>query len=684
MAEEIGFKLTVDAGNSAQTVKSFKQELKEAKDEAIQMARDFGELSPQAMKAAQAFGKLKDEIEDANELSNALTNEKKYTAFLGLAGSIAGGFSAAQGAIALATGGGKQFEEAMLRVQSAMALASGLSQISDISRQWGVAKAALMQFTLVQKVNTAATAAATAIQKLFTGSVAATSTGFKVLKGAIIGTGIGLLVVAIGYAVSNFDKLKATVLNLIPGLATIADFIGSIVTAVTDFVGITSDAARETEKLRNVITGSNDVYEKQIQLLEASGAESAKVRALKNAMYDDEIVRLEQIQQLGETLTDDERKRFKELQHNKKILQAEATKEANALADEASKKAAEASKKATDEAKQKAKQDAADKKKAAEDAQKADDEAKQKVIDSLKELNAFELALLKAKGEEATGVRERQIDAEVELLRASGPKYAEEIIKLEREKVLVAAQAKTDAETLQKEKEAEAKVKAEELKLEQEAIAYEILKEGEAKELEALEIKYERMREVVKGNEELTTALVAAEAEAQAVIKKKFADIEVENKRQQADQLAGILGGASAIIGKSTVVGKGLAVAEATIQTYLGASKAISASAGMGPWGVALGIANAALVVANGIMSVKKIVSTKVPAPGGDGGGGGGSIAPTPAVATGPTLSGTVSTLVDQTQKIAENKDAMKAYVVESEITQKQERQKAITQTANF
>jgi hypothetical protein len=60
---------------------------------------------------------------DLTQLANGLSTNKNSNHFANLGASVAGGFSAAQGAITLATGGSKEFEEQMLKVQSAMALA---------------------------------------------------------------------------------------------------------------------------------------------------------------------------------------------------------------------------------------------------------------------------------------------------------------------------------------------------------------------------------------------------------------------------------------------------------------------------------------------------------------------------------------------------------------------------------
>jgi hypothetical protein len=81
-------------------------------------------------------------------------------------------------------------------------------------------------------------------------TVIGTSTGaMKAFKVALIGTGIGALVVGLILLITNFDKVKAAVYNLIPGLKNVGEFVGNIINAVTDFIGVTSEAERAFARL---------------------------------------------------------------------------------------------------------------------------------------------------------------------------------------------------------------------------------------------------------------------------------------------------------------------------------------------------------------------------------------------------------------------------------------------------
>jgi len=149
---------------------------------------------------------------------------------------VSGAFASTQGAIALFGKENKDVEKAILKVQSALAITQGFAAMREGAnsvKQLGTAIKSLTIFqTAYNFVNNA------------------TSTGLKVLRGALIATGIGALVVGVGLLIENFDKLKAMALKLVPGLASVGKVIGGIVNAVTDFVGLTSEAGRAVERMQ--------------------------------------------------------------------------------------------------------------------------------------------------------------------------------------------------------------------------------------------------------------------------------------------------------------------------------------------------------------------------------------------------------------------------------------------------
>ena len=102
---------------------------------------------------------------------------------------------------------------------------------------------------------------------------------------------------------------------------------------------------------------------------------------------------------------------------------------------------------------------------------------------------------------------------------------------------------------------------------------------------------------------------------------------EENSAKQKTIAVGNALNQLTQIAGENTVVGKGLAVAAATINTYQGVTDALAAKT-VTPFDTALKFINAAAILSNGLKTVKQITSVKVPAPSGSGGAvsGGGNI----------------------------------------------------------
>jgi hypothetical protein len=185
MANEIniGINTTSDLSGLNQvdeSVKSLRTQLKEAQANVAALSEKFGATSQQAIEAAKNAAILKDKIGDTKSLTDAFNPDAKFKALSGSLTGVAGGFSAVQGAMGLFGEESKDVEKAILKVQSAMALASGIQAIGE---------------------------SADAFKNMKTVAVDA----FKAIKGAIGATGIGLLVVALGTIYAYWDDIKEAV-----------------------------------------------------------------------------------------------------------------------------------------------------------------------------------------------------------------------------------------------------------------------------------------------------------------------------------------------------------------------------------------------------------------------------------------------------------------------------------------
>jgi len=218
----VALEATFNASGAEGSVKSLKAQLREAQAEVQNLSDKFGATSQAAVDAAKKAADLKDRIGDAKALTDAFNPDAKFKAFAAALQGVVGGFSALQGAQALFGSQSEELTKTLAKVQGAMALSQGLNSVLE-------AKDAFVNLGTVLKTNVVG--------------------AFNGLKAAIGSTGIGLLVIALPILIANFDKIKQVILNLFPGLAQLGKFFGNLINSITDFVGITSEAQRATEKL---------------------------------------------------------------------------------------------------------------------------------------------------------------------------------------------------------------------------------------------------------------------------------------------------------------------------------------------------------------------------------------------------------------------------------------------------
>ena len=160
----------------------------------------------------------------------------------------------------------------------------------------------------------------------------------------------------------------------------------------------------------------------------------------------------------------------------------------------------------------------------------------------------------------------------------------------------------------------------------------------------------------------------------------------LQEKKNQAVQstlsvASDVFGAMATLAGEETKAGKAFAVTQAIIDTYASANSAYSAMAGIPYVGPALGIAAAAAAIASGIANVKNILSTKVSSDVNSVSISSGSVATPPALSTPP---------IEYTRNLLGNKETdelnkpMKVYVLESDITNAQNKVKVTENNASF
>ncbi len=132
------------------------------------------------------------------------------------------------------------------------------------------------------------------------------------------------------------------------------------------------------------------------------------------------------------------------------------------------------------------------------------------------------------------------------------------------------------------------------------------------------------------------------------------------------------------LIGENTVAGKALAIGQATINTFLGATEVLRNPTTIPePYGTIAKVASMASVIATGLATVKKIAAVQIN--GKKGGGGAGNIsAPTSlSTVTAPTVSANSLNQSTQTQDVrVTNPESMtvRAYIVDKDLKDNEDR----------
>jgi hypothetical protein len=139
-----------------QSVKSLRQQIKEATANVAILSDKFGDTSKEAIEAAKAAAVLKDRMGDAKTLTDAFNPDAKFKAVSASLTGVAGGFSAVTGAMGIFGEKSKDVEAAILKVQSAMALASGVQAIGESIDSFKQLGAVIKSTTIFQRIATAA------------------------------------------------------------------------------------------------------------------------------------------------------------------------------------------------------------------------------------------------------------------------------------------------------------------------------------------------------------------------------------------------------------------------------------------------------------------------------------------------------------------------------------------------
>jgi len=127
----------------------------------------------------------------------------------------------------------------------------------------------------------------------------------------------------------------------------------------------------------------------------------------------------------------------------------------------------------------------------------------------------------------------------------------------------------------------------------------------------------EAQRVAAQGNADALKAIEAQQTEFNGKIAETNKQIDADQygfKRQQLSEAGNSIGQLSELIGRDTVAGKALGIAQATINTYQGVTEALKQKSVLpSPFDVVAKVINVATILASGFKAVKSITAVQVP-----------------------------------------------------------------------
>jgi len=140
---------------AAKETESLRTQMRKAQQEVAELSEKFGATSKEAVNAAKKAAELKDRIGDAKTLTDAFNPDAKFKALSNSLTGVAGGFSVVTGLMGTLGVESESTQDALLKVQSAMAIASGAQAVGESVDAFKQLGAVVKSYSIVQKAITA-------------------------------------------------------------------------------------------------------------------------------------------------------------------------------------------------------------------------------------------------------------------------------------------------------------------------------------------------------------------------------------------------------------------------------------------------------------------------------------------------------------------------------------------------
>lgn len=259
-------KQTEKAGSS---VKSLAGQLRQAKAEAILLAEEFGQFSPQAVTAAKRAAELKDRVSDMGKSLDALNPEEKLQAFSQLGQVGISAFQGLTGAVQLFGGDIEELQPILIRMQGALNLVQGINSLLSLG---DVLKNLRLLFTFTA-VAEESLAVAHGTEAAAAGVATKANIGFAASLSA---TGIGAIVVVLGTLAGAMIYFANQTDEAVDANKLLNEELDK-----QDARDKARIAAQQNDpRIRSMLL-ANELAKEQIRLLEAQGGKEIEIARLR-------------------------------------------------------------------------------------------------------------------------------------------------------------------------------------------------------------------------------------------------------------------------------------------------------------------------------------------------------------------------------------------------------------------
>ena len=621
----------VDTSLAQTSLKQLRETIKSAKNEMLNLEEGTKEYTEALTRAANAqfqMAEINEQVRaTAMDLGAVLTNSTRVLQ------GLAGGYTAFQGISNLLGVENKNLQETFVKLQAAMAVVQGLDGIDGMFKS-------LKNLTIIMKQTETGTKVLTAVQKVWN-YVMSVNPVFLLIT-AIAALSAGVVVLTKVLKSNNDEEERANRIY-----QQRFDLLNQINTNISYNVALMKAQGKSSKEINDYETSASQQrlldLQREMNMINNRNKTVKEMRELRTKYGSLENAR-EALPEL-EKLFDEEVKRYEKLRADKNIIDVENLRK--------------------------------------------DEENKQKELDNLKSNNQKIEEEQRKHNEKMLADNERFNQEFIDNLHQ---KSIEELdIQMKENEEFLQQQYEWNLNKQDRQRESDLRFREYNMMMmEENYLAMDELDRAAFLNKQTTEFEFAQstLQNRIDFNNKLLEDTTLTELDRlriendNAEARKQIAENEAIAKEQLLNGLNGVLQNASNLFAKETAVGKSIAVASTTIATYQSATQAYKSLAGIGPNGPVLGAVAAGVAIASGLKNVKEILKVKVPKAGS---GGGSSAISAPSISA-PKIPSTLTAVrnVQTESEVSLQKEPIRAYVVESDISKTSDRINTIKKESEF